>query len=129
MPNLNLPGIVLAGGFLNLGDPSEAELTIAEDGNGDGVITVTQSYHVVDTESDASTDNLDIINGGNPGDILVLQTINFARDVTLRDLNSGPTSGNIQLSNATRTLSARSSKIILIRGIDGNWEELSYSAN
>jgi hypothetical protein len=49
-----------------------------------GAITVTQTYHSVDTEGGAPTDDLDTINGGNVGDILVLRGVTGARKVTVR---------------------------------------------
>ena len=52
---------------LNLTDSTE--LTIAS-----GAITVTQSYHTIDTESDAATDDLDTITvAGGEGDVLVIR--------------------------------------------------------
>lgn len=56
-----------------------SEVTIAT-----GAITISQSYHTVDTEADAATDDLDTISGGSAGDILYITTVNDARDVTLR---------------------------------------------
>lgn len=67
-----------AGGMINLG-PSPT-LTIAS-----GAITVTKSYHKVDTEGAAATDDLDTINGGTDGDILILRTANASRDVTVKN--------------------------------------------
>ena len=49
-----------------------------------GAITVTQTYHSVDTEGGAPTDDLDTINGGDVGDILILRGVSGARDVTIR---------------------------------------------
>lgn len=66
------------GGMINLG-PSPT-LTIAS-----GVISVTKSHHKVDTEGGAGTDNLDTINGGTDGDILILRTANVARDVVIKN--------------------------------------------
>jgi hypothetical protein len=61
---------------VNLTDPTE--LTINA-----GVVTATQGFHTVDTESDAATDNLDTINGGAIGDMLVLSGANDAREVKI----------------------------------------------
>jgi hypothetical protein len=49
-----------------------------------GAITVTQTYHSVDTEGGAPTDDLDTINGGDVGDILILRGVSGARKVTVR---------------------------------------------
>ena len=56
------------------------ELTI--DG---GEILRTKTNHSVDTEGDAATDNLDTINGGNEGDIIILRAANSARTVILKN--------------------------------------------
>lgn len=57
-----------------------AELTIAS-----GIVTFTKSYHRIDTESDAATDDLDTINVGADGRILFLRAENAARTVVLKD--------------------------------------------
>jgi len=49
-----------------------------------GAVTVSQSYHYVDTEGGASTDDLDTINGGTAGDILYLRTADSSRTVVIR---------------------------------------------
>jgi hypothetical protein len=63
--------------MLNLKDPTE--LTIAS-----GAVTITQGYHTIDTESDASTDDLDTINGGQAGDRLTLSAANSSRTFVIR---------------------------------------------
>lgn len=50
-----------------------------------GVITVSNSYHSVDTEASAATDDLDTINGGSEGYILVLSAEDSARTVVCKD--------------------------------------------
>ena len=55
------------------------ELTIAA-----GQITVTKTYHTVDTQGDDPTDDLTLINGGTEGDILVLRPANGARTVVVK---------------------------------------------
>jgi hypothetical protein len=65
----------------NLISPAvESELTIAS-----GAVTKTGKVHRIDTESDASTDDLVTINGGSEGDILILGLENASRVVTLKD--------------------------------------------
>lgn len=83
--------------------PDDGELTISS-----GAVTVTGVYHTVDTESDAATDNLDTINGGSDGQILILQTENSSRDVILT------TSGNIVSPNGNITLASTSDSVTLI---------------
>lgn len=54
------------------------ELTIAS-----GAVTVTGPNHTIDTEGDASIDELDTINGGSDGSFLTLQAENGSRTVVL----------------------------------------------
>lgn len=101
--------------LLNLGD--QTELTISG-----GAITATKSYHTVDTEADAATDNLDTINGGSTGDILILQTAVNTRDVTLKD-----GTGNLALAGDF-VLDVITDKIMLIFVTTG-WHEIARSSN
>lgn len=55
------------------------ELTITT-----GAVTITKSYHKIDTEGDAASDNLDSIGGGEEGQIILLRGDNLTRTVTLR---------------------------------------------
>jgi len=75
-------------GKLSLGAPTE--LTISG-----GAITVTRSFHKVDTEGEAATDNLDTINGGVIGMKLILRSVHGTRVPTLRN-----SVGNIYLNVA-----------------------------
>jgi hypothetical protein len=49
-----------------------------------GAITATDSFHMVDTESSAATDDLDTINGGVSGYQLVLRILTDARNVVIK---------------------------------------------
>lgn len=90
-------------GLLNF--EAATELTISA-----GAITITQNYHRVDTENDDPADNLDTINGGAAGMMLVLRQENTARDVTLRHGN-----GNIRTSTgANLTLGTANTIALLI---------------
>lgn len=55
------------------------ELTIAA-----GSITATQTYHAVDTEADAATDDLDTIAGGTLNDLLVIRAAHDDRTVVVK---------------------------------------------
>ena len=102
--------------FVNLGAGSE--LTIAA-----GEITVTTSYHTVDTQSDDAADDLDKINGGSKGDILVLQSANSGRDTTVKD-----SWANIRLASGTDfVFTDAEDKIFLI--FSSTWTEISRSDN
>jgi hypothetical protein len=101
-------------------NPADAtELTVAT-----GAITVTQSYHKVDTEGDAASDDLVTITAGTglgAGAVLILRAENVARVVTLKD-----TGGNLLLQGDC-VLSATDRLIALL--YDGtNWREIARSA-
>lgn len=74
---MDLEGSVEQLDTLNL--QSGGELTISS-----GAITVTNSVHTVDTESDAGTDDLNTISGGSAGDVILLSRANAARAVVLK---------------------------------------------
>jgi len=99
--------------------PINNELTIAS-----GAITITDSRHTVDTESDASTDDLDTINGGTSGKILILSSANDARDIVIKH-----GADNIITDTQTDiTLGLTNDKIVL--EYDGsNWVVISRSVN
>lgn len=65
------------GGFLEF--DGATELTIAS-----GVITVTQNFHKIDTEADASSDYLDTINGGTDGLVVFARAVSNNRAVYIR---------------------------------------------
>lgn len=102
-------------GSVSVGQGSE--VTIAS-----GVITVTDSYHKVDTEGDASSDNLDTINGGQIGQMLFLRQVDSGRDVVLTE------SGNIILPGSTFTLS-NAADLCLLLYTGSNWQMVSTSDN
>ena len=96
---------------------TRSELTIAS-----GEVTVTESYHAIDTESDAASDDLDTINGGTTGDIVVFRSAAGSRETTFKD-----GTGNLRLSGDFILTSAEDT-IMLIR--DGSvWLEISRSNN
>lgn len=102
-------------GFLCVADATE--LTIS-----DGVITVTQSYHDVDTQSGAGSDELDTINGGEIGSLLVLRAENSARTVVVKD-----GTGNLDLAGDF-SMDDTHDMLFLMR-ISESWVEISRSNN
>ncbi len=122
---LNAAGPISYGGSDNIiqhnvGDTAAgSELTIAA-----GVIAITTGFHTVDTQADDGTDELDTINGGMTGQLLVLKSADDARDPTVTD-----GTGNIVLAGgAGFTLSDTDDTITLI--YDGtSWVEVSRSDN
>jgi len=97
----------------NIALGAASELTISG-----GVVTKTQSYHTIDTESDGATDDLDTINGGAAGDILIFSPNHTDRTVVVK---TG--TGNI-LCDADITLDTSTEYVVLI--FDGtNWQLLA----
>ena len=92
------------------------ELTIVS-----GVITITANYHTVDTESDASSDDLTTINGGTTGQLLTLQAADSSRTVVVKDGTNLKTAGDFSLDNTEDTIT------LIYNGT--NWSEISRSNN
>ena len=108
-------GNLTTNSFLNLNPTTE--LTIAS-----GTITATKSFHTVDTQSNAATDDLTTINGGTVGKMLIITAEDDARDVIVRD-----DSGNIALIGDF-TMDNSQDKLAMI--FDGtNWLELFRADN
>jgi len=103
-------------GKLNV--PNAGELTISA-----GIVTATGGRHTIDTEGDAATDDLDTINGGTDGDILILNNADSTRDVTYKDAT-----GNLHLSGDF-IANGISDTITLINYSGTDWFELSRSLN
>ena len=108
-----LDGWVTANGKLG----SQTELTIAT-----GVITITKSYHSVDTQDDDPTDNLDTINGGVEGQILIIRANNVARTIVVKN-----GTGNIVCGTDCTLDSDKDTWTALYDG--ASWIELSRSDN
>ena len=88
-----------------------------------GAVTITGSYHSIDTEGDAASDTLDTINGGTVGSILYIRSNNSGRDVTVAE------TGNIRLAATTRTLDTIQDILMLIKRTSTDWAEVSFSDN
>jgi hypothetical protein len=78
------------------------ELTIAS-----GAITKTYSHHTIDTEADAATDDLDSVNGGAEGEVMLIRPADGARKIVVKH-NVGniwlPGAADISLDNANAYL-------------------------
>jgi hypothetical protein len=89
-----------------------------------GVLTLTQSYCFVTSESGA-TDDLDTITAAdsNTGDIIVLRPTS-GDTITVKH-----GTGNITLSGgADRVLTPANGSSIMLQNTGGNWNEVSYTA-
>ena len=87
--------------FQNVLIGAASELTIAS-----GAVAATRSYHTLDTEGDAATDDLDSITGGSAGEVLLVQLAAAARNVVLKhavgaNLIACPNATDIILDTAT----------------------------
>ena len=97
---------------------ASSELTIAS-----GVVTAGQTFHSIDTESDASTDDLNTINGGGDGDIIIIKAEHDDRTIVVKDGTGNlRTAGDFSMDNSTDTM-------MLINSGGSTWLELSRSNN
>jgi len=96
-----------------IGAGTHTELTISG-----GIITITAitSYHSVDTESDAASDDLDTISGGIEGMLLFICAEDDARTVVVKH-----GTGNILLSGAADFSLDSSSDICWLFYNGSNW--------
>lgn len=103
------------------GFSSPTELTISSD-----AITVTGSnkwrFHSIDTEGDLASDDLYVVNGGNPGEIVLLQAENDTRTIVCKDFASLKLQSDFSLDNVE-------DKIMLICISSGVWHEISRASN
>ena len=88
-----------------------------------GVITVTKSYHTVDTEANNPTDDLLTINGGSVGDILIIGAAHGDRTIEVKD-----GTGNLLIAGDF-TMDNTQDRLTLIRHSATHWVELSRSDN
>lgn len=90
---------ILETGETTLFDMAGTELTIAS-----GVITKGTgkfTWHRVDTQGDAASDDLDTISGGQAGDILFVSAMDNARSVVIKDATDNlRLTGDLTLDNA-----------------------------
>jgi hypothetical protein len=101
---------------LNFGD-NPIEVVVAS-----GVITAVGSFLSVDTEGSASTDDLDTVNGGRAGQMLILKAKNNARTIVAKD-----NSGNLKLEGDFSMDNANDALVLIYTG--SNWLEVSRSDN
>jgi hypothetical protein len=92
---------------------TSSTLTIAS-----GAVTRTRFYHTIDTEGAAGTDDLDTLNGGLLGDLLLIRPANDARTVVVKHLT-----GNIRLNgNADLSLDEEDDFLLLLFTGSQWWE-------
>ncbi len=64
---------------VNIALESAVELTIAG-----GIVTKSRAHHTIDTQGDAASDELDTINGGSEGEVILVRAADGARTVILK---------------------------------------------
>ena len=111
------PGNYIKGGLVSLGDGEI--LTIKT-----GKISVNTSYHKIETEGAAATDDLDTINSDNAveGQLLVIKPVSGSRTVVVKN-----GTGNLEIGSDF-TMSFLDDVITLIWS-GTNWIELSRANN
>lgn len=89
-----------------------------------GAITVTKNYHTVDTQGGAGQDDLDTINGGVDGMVLIIRAVNSARTVNVTE------AGNIRIEGVNHMMTTREQTLTFIydSGL-GKWLETAYAQN
>lgn len=88
-----------------------------------GAITVTASHVRLDTEGAAATDDLDTINGGSEGDIIVLSTTISTRDVVVKD------SGSIRLAGSADITLDHSDDRLMLMKVSTVWVQIAAFSN
>lgn len=111
----DISGDLSIGGFFGVGTPSE--LTISG-----GIVTATKSNHRIDTQDDDPSDDLNTINGGGEGDILIISPASSARTIVVKD-----DAGNLSIATEFSMDNAADHMTLMRRG--ANWLELSRSKN
>ena len=123
----SVPASALASGPINasgqLDFDTATELPIAS-----GVITATNNYHTIDTQSDGASDDLDTITAGtniSAGFVLVVQPANAARTVVLKNGTGG--ADNLDIGGDITLDESYSTYALVYDG--SNWRPFSYAAS
>lgn len=87
-----------------------------------GSINYSGSYIIVDTEASASSDDLDTINNGKEGDILLLRSSDNSRNIIIKHLT-----GNIRTNTQTDIILDLSSDILKFQYRGSTWDLISRS--
>ena len=115
----NLPSANMSDKVVLSATDTATELTISS-----GSVTATQSYHTIDTESDAASDDLDTISGGIEGMVLIIRAINSARSVVVKD-----GTGNIECAGDFTMDNAQDTITLVYDDTLDDWFEISRSNN
>jgi len=94
-----------------------AALTIAA-----GALTVTKVWTKINTQGGGAADDLDTINGGTSGNLIICSAFNAGHEVTFKD-----GTGNLALAGDFTTTGLEDTIMLLYNGT--NWIEISRSIN
>lgn len=97
----------------------ESVLTIAS-----GVVSVTGGFHRVATEAAGATDDLDTINGGSVGMLIVLTADDSTKDVVLKD-----GTGNLNLAGDCTLDNIEDTITLIYSTTNSKWKEVCRSNN
>ena len=111
--DLTVTDDVRVNGLFRYADMSE--VTIAG-----GAVTVTQNLHYIDTEGDAATDDLNTINGGVEGMMLICRVAVGGRDVVFKN-----GTGNIFMGDSADVTISTTADNIMLCYYAGAWHVLS----
>ena len=109
--------IGLTGNLYELDPGDGLELMISN-----GVVTVANTTHAIDSEAAGTTDNLVTINGGMTGDVLTIYPANGTRTVIAKD-----GTGNLTLGG-DRVLDVIGATLVLRKHADGKWHQIAFSS-
>ena len=87
-----------------------------------GVVTITGSFHSIETEAAAATDDLDTINGGETGQVLYIHAADGTHDVVAKD-----GTGNLKLAGDFTMNNTEDTLTLIFDGT--SWLELARSDN
>jgi hypothetical protein len=105
-----------------VGNAGPSSATIATD---DVTITDRSSWWNLDTESAAASDSLDTIIGGQIGQIIVIQSTNSARDITVNNNGAGAGSSILLAGGVAFVLNNARDSLTLYKDTDGFWVEMA----
>lgn len=88
-----------------------------------GTFTITASFHIVDTEGGAGSDNLTNVVGGTEGDFLTIRTADSGRDVTFEHLAGG--AGQFDLISNSNTTLPNISSFMYFQYLNNRWQQLA----
>lgn len=96
------------------------ELTIS---SGSIASTGNSAYYTVDTESDASSDDLDTISGGTDGDVIMISPESGSRTVVIKD-----GTGNVNTGDYGNIYLTETDHYVVLRYDGSNWVVLATNA-